>query len=176
MRQKIGDIRNSKDIVATQTGAADAEQEIGSISESERLQLRQIAANDDTLAEALTLGLDITVALRRLSDDDRIVLRREVAPLIERAVGAQVDARTVENALQTIQSQEGVPGALRDVFRDLSVTISAVSGAVALSQLTDPVSVAVGIPAVLAMTGALASSKLNEIYTWVAQRLKSMLK
>lgn len=175
MKQKVGNIKNSKDITATQIGTGDSEQEIGAISESERLQIRQIAADDETLVEALVLGLDITRRLGQLSDQDKSDLMRDSLQFMERTIGQPLETGIIKKSLREVQSQPGVPGALREVFRDLSVVLSAVSGTLAISQLTDATAITVGIPAVLSMTGFLASSKLREIYMWISRRLKALL-
>jgi hypothetical protein len=175
MKQRIGDVRSSKDVTATQIGAGDGEQEIGTISESERLQLRQIAGDDNALAQALAIGLGMTAQLHELSKQNATLLAREVLDHVEHIVGVPITVETVQTAVRKVEAREGAPEALRGVVRDLSAALSAISGTLALSQLTDPSAVAVGIPAVLALTGFLAGHRLREIYEWISQRLKGMV-
>jgi hypothetical protein len=175
MKQRIGDIRNSRDVTTTQIGTGNVEQEIGAISESDRLQIQQIAGADSTLAEALELGFRIRRELGQLSEQDSVLLRKEAVPFMERILGEPLEVVRVKTALRQAESEARIPEALREVFRDLSAAISAVSGTLVLSQITDPVALTVGVPAVLAMAGFLASSKLRDLYEWISQRVKRSL-
>jgi hypothetical protein len=175
VKQKIGDITKSKDVRITQISTANSEQEIGTILESDRLCVLQIASHDEALRDALLSGLTIREQLVTLPESERSALVQESLVLLEGSLGHPLDTTEIERALRNVESREGMSESFRQMFRDLSAALSAVSGAITLSQLTDTTAIAIGIPAVLGIAGFLSGSKLRELYRRISERLKTMV-
>ncbi|WP_129125919.1 hypothetical protein [Geomonas oryzae] len=177
MKQRIGNINGSKNVIVTQAstlsqGTTSSEQDVGAITNTEGVRIAQILCNDEVLVDALGMGASLSREVASLSKSEAASLARDTVALVEDLLAEPLSLKQVTVSLNAIKEQEDIPSVLRHTFRDLATMISAVSGSVALWQVGDPATVAIGIPAMLGVTGLLAGDKLREIYLRISRRIR----
>lgn len=172
MKQKVGAIIRSTDIGIVQHGRGTGiEQEVGRVSDSERVEVRQDSevTLESSLADAVVL-LDL---LREVPSDRRSDVSSAVVPIVTAATD-EVLPREVSIATVASAAIEQSPAPLKATIRDLAAAVGATSGAIAVGQL--PVELlAIGVPAVLGITGYLAAPELRMLYSDISARVRACL-
>lgn len=176
MKQRIGDISGSKDVSVAQVSGVRQEvrgdeQEVGSITDSERVRLTQVVSGDENLATALRMAITLAGEARELPEGEAAEVAQLVVELLNEDLPEPVSIEDIKTSLEVVESRGDVPASLRSAFHDLAATISTVSGSIALWQLADPVAVAIGLPALMGVAGLLAGDKIRAIYGKVVEKI-----
>lgn len=158
--QKIGNISGSKDIDLKQSSAGGAEQEIGNIEDSERVKIIQEALQQE-INNLVELGDWILAA----PDGEKKRIVTKLQGIIIREAGDQnIDSHSIDQVVEAHLPESVENTDVGSALRDAASALSLVSGTIAVSMVTNPLLLAVAIPATLAFTGILQKDQLARIY------------
>lgn len=178
MKQKIGNIKNSKQVNIFQNTDKDVEQEIGDISDSESVHLTQNANNILSKNDYITY-FEYANNINKYFENSSIVNNIKVIEEIKNIILKEnkniiITKSDIEDVSNEIKNSDSTSNQITDhAINSMVTSVSFSSGAIAISQLTDPIQLAIAIPITLAIAGYLEKDKLFEITDNISKKIKS---
>ncbi|HEV7428071.1 MAG TPA: hypothetical protein VGQ46_17070 [Thermoanaerobaculia bacterium] len=173
MRQKVGDITNSQRVQIHQDSTTEGSQEIGAVSGSSDVRISQVAGR---LADASASLRDIVSLTTQLEPTDTNDASQALQVyLTELAHGAVLSSTDLQLTARSL-SADSHPSELVNAVRDISAAVSLVSGSIAISQIGNPMTLALAVPAVLAAAGILEADRLTTVYERIKRLLRNFMK
>jgi hypothetical protein len=173
MQQKVGDISNSQRVQIRQDSTSDGSQEIGAVSDSSDVRISQVAGR---LAEAEATLREIASLSAHIDPTDTLDAAKVLqAYLTDLAQGAVLSSADLELATRGLSAQSKSPE-VTAAIHDLSAAVSLVGGGIAISQIDNPITLALAVPAVLATAGILEADRLATVYERIKLLIRNFLK
>ncbi len=158
--QKIGNVVGSKDVNVTQNAKGEAQQEVGIIAKSERIQISQ-----DFLESQSDELLNLGTWLLTLNDKSRADIVPKVRNLlIEETGDISLEATVLEHVANVDLPKEVRQSPVGEAIRDAASAVSLVSGSIAIAAVTNPLLLMITIPTALVVTGVLQKERLKGLY------------